>query len=495
VSEAFLLGIDIGTTTCRATVFDLEGREIAASYREMRVRYPRPLWAEIDPEDWWQATINCVRSITDRIGVDAHRIGGIGLSGLMHAPVLLDAAGNPITPAMLWMDQRCAPQVAALRQAFIEQGLNPDHAPATGLSAPKLRWLADTHPNVLARACTFVLPKDFVRFRMTGVAGTDPSDAGGTGMFDRVRGVWHEDIVRLVGVPRALLPAISTSASLAGCITADAAALTGLAAGTPVAMGGSDTLCSRLGAGGLGFDEICLYLGTAAWIVITGGPGEDGRPVPRAFGATSTTGAALRWVRDRLLESPSGDISASYDAMTDLAESAPPGAEGLFFLPHLMGERGPSQNPQARGALVGLTLRHGRAHIVRSVLEGTAFQLRRIVEARSGGQPPTIGVACGGATRSALWMHMLADVTGLTMRVPEAVEVGALGAAMLGGEAAGLLTVASAPARMVRFSRTYTPDPAAAARYDRRYIRFCRLDDLLTPWFLEEQGEDDEHDA
>ncbi|MGH7862978.1 MAG: FGGY family carbohydrate kinase, partial [Candidatus Dormibacteraceae bacterium] len=299
--DPYLLGIDLGTTTCRAALFDLDGHEVAAAYRELAVRYPRPRWAEIDPEEWWHATARVVRQALDRAAIDPARVAGVGLSGLMHAPVLLDAAGEPVAPSMLWLDQRCAPQAEALRRDFQARGLNPGYGASTGQSAPKLRWLAEVQPDVLARARRFMLPKDFIRFRLTGVDGTDPSDAGGTGLFDRTAGDWAWEIVELAKVPRALVPTVRPTAARAGGVTVDAARATGLVAGTTVAMGGADTFCTRLGVGGPGDGELCLYLGTAAWISQTGGAGRDGRLAIRHFGATSTTGAALRWTRDLFL--------------------------------------------------------------------------------------------------------------------------------------------------------------------------------------------------
>lgn len=489
MADTYLLGIDLGTTTCRAAIFDLNGNQVAAAYRETPVRYPRPLWAEVDPDEWWKSTTLVVRGALMSGRVAPEQIRGIGLSGLMHAPVLLDGNGQPVTPSMLWMDQRCAPQCDELRREAAALGLAPVPGFSTGQSAPKLRWLADAQPDTLTRARMLMLPKDFVRYRLTGVAGTDPSDAGGTGMFDRDAEDWNWDVARLVGVPRELMPAIRPSASLAGGVTARAAEETGLHEGTPVAIGGSDTLCTRLGIGPLGADEVCVYLGTAAWIAMTRPAGPEGRPAVRGFGATSTTGAALRWVRD-LLGVTAEAVSISYDTLTRQAADVPPGSEGLLFLPHLMGERGPTADPLARGALVGLTLRHGRPEVVRAVLEGTAFHLRRLIEARSAalwgpGSGPSVGVACGGAARSTLWMQLLSDVTHLTLRVPAVAEAGALGAAMLGGAAAGLLSIETAQSRMVRFARTHQPNPIDASRYDRLYTRYCALDDLLAPWFRE----------
>jgi xylulokinase len=489
----YLVGIDLGTTTCRCALFDPDGHEVAAVYREVRVDYPRPLWAEVDPDVWWRAVVEVVREAVGR--VDASRIAAVGLSGLMHAPVLLDAEQRPLAPAMLWMDQRCAAQSQAMNA---EAGDGERRAFATTVSAPKLRWLVESRPDLIARAGTFVLPKDYVRIRLTGVGGTDTSDAGGTGLWDRDGEAWLPEAVELARIPRSLLPETRPATALAGGVTAEAAAATGLPAGTPVAVGGSDVYCTRIAVGPLAEGEVCLYMGTAAWMAFL-----DAQSRPRGFGSTATTGAALRWARDLLAgnvaSSPAGGspaprapaggpaptaIGASYEQLLDGAESIEPGSEGLFFLPHLMGERGPTPEPLARGALIGLTLRHGRAHVARAVVEGTAFQIRRNFDERAP-SPVRGGVVAGGAAKSRLWMQTLVDVVGVALRVPATAESSVLGAAMLGGVAAGRFSLAEGQARMVRPGATFGPDAERSRRYDALYRRYCQLDAMLLPWFRE----------
>ncbi|HJZ46818.1 MAG TPA: FGGY family carbohydrate kinase, partial [Roseiflexaceae bacterium] len=368
----YIMGIDLGTTTCRCAIFDLYGTEIASAYRETAVRYPRPLWAEVDPESWWLSTIEVVRETLDRSCITPDQIAGVGLSGLMHAPVLLDGQGQPLVPAMLWMDQRCAAQCEAMsreQRALGASKTTERFSPAH--TAPKLRWLADTQPEVLACGRELLLPKDFVRYRLTSAICTDETDAGGTGLFDHERGQWDWDAVQLAHMPADILPPVRPSWAVAGRVTLEAARATGLAPGTLVAVGGGDTSCTLTGVGALAAGEVCIYLGTAAWIALVDGITQDGGPSVGSFGATATTGAALRWVRDLLANA--GGRSDSYDTLTQRAGEVPPGAEGLFFLPHLMGERGPQADPLARGALIGLTLRHSRSQMVRAILEGTAF--------------------------------------------------------------------------------------------------------------------------
>jgi xylulokinase len=481
-----LLGIDLGTTTCRAAIFDLFGNEVAFARRETPVAYPQPLWAEANPEIWWEGVCQVIREAVTAGPIPPDSIVGVGLSGLMHAPVLLDESGALVAPAMLWMDQRCAPQVEAIQRELRETAPVARLRVSSTVSAPKLRWLAEEQPAVLDRARHFILPKDFIRYRLTGRLGSEVTDAGGTGLFDRERNDWDWSVVEAARVPRRLLPALADPPTLAGWITADAARATGLAPGTPVAFGGCDTYCTRLGIGRLGPGEVCLYLGTAAVLSVVGGQRADGSATFRGFGVTATTGASLRWARD--LISPDDTTTAGYGKLTTLAAAVAPGAEGLFFLPHLMGERGPVHDPLARGALVGLTLRHGRPQVVRAVLEGTAFQLRRVLDAhladgRSLGHGLTAGVACGGAARSALWAQIIANVIGLVVRVPVVVEAAALGAAILGGVAAEVIRLDEAPARMVRLAHVIEPEPAAVATYNRLYADYCQLDELLAPWY------------
>jgi xylulokinase len=476
-SPPYLLGIDLGTTTCRCVAFDLAGREVADARCETPVSYPRPLWAESEPEQWWRCVVAMIRQVGARVRPE--QIAAVGLSGLMHAPVLLDESDRPLAPAMLWMDQRCAPQAAAMNA----EGAGGERPIATTVSAPKLRWLAETHPELLARARSVVLPKDYLRIRLTGVGGTDHSDAGGTGLFDRERETWVDGAVAASRLPRALLPAVRPAWALAGGVSAAAAAETGLRAGTPVAVGGSDVLCTRVAVGPLEEGEVCLYMGTAAWMAFAGPRGADGQVVTRGFGSTATTGAALRWTRD-LFGQPGAGAALSYEEVLAGADAVAEGAEGLIFLPHLMGERGPEPEPLARAAFVGLTLRHGRSHIARAVLEGTAFQIRRNFERRAPA-PVRGGVVAGGAARSQLWMQILVDVVDVGLRVPAQTEASVLGAALLGGVAAGLFTLEAGQAAMVHPGRLYQPDPSRARRYASLYERYCRLDGLLMPLLRE----------
>ncbi len=484
---AVLVGIDLGTTTARCVLFDERGREIRGVYREGTIDFPRPLWAEVPPERWWTNIARVVRETLD--GYDGP-IAGVGVSGLMHAPVLLDDAGAPVVPAQLWMDQRSAAQAAAINR---ERGIDP-HAAATGgaravqttVSAPKLRWLSECQPELFRRARHLMLPKDYIRFRLCGVVGTDRSDAGGTGLWDREREEWDWAAVDAARVPRSLVPDARDGGERAGSVTAEAAAVTGLPVGTPVAVGGSDVYCTRIAVGPMQPGDACNYMGTATWIAFVGEVKPDGTPVARSFGSTSTTGAALRWARDVLVgPGDPTDPGASYERFVAEAEPIEPGAEGLICIPHLMGERGPRAEPKARGAFIGLTLRHGRAHLIRALLEGTALQIRRLFDERGQGLVQR-AITAGGAARSPLWMQILADVTGVPILTPRVTETSVLGAAMLGGVAAGEFDLRTGMERMVQMGARYAADPERQKRYDALYAQYRELDEMLLPWYRKE---------
>ena len=477
MDEPCMLGLDVGTTTCRAIVVAESGRTVASATLEVASRFPEPVAAEIAPEDWWRCVIAVTRTALDRGRVEPGRIAGIGLSGLMHAPVLLDDAGNVIADAPLWMDQRCRSQSQRLMELAKEVGAEWADV-RTSVTACKLRWWAEMAPEVLNGARTVLLPKDFIRFRLTGVVATDHSDALGTGLMDPSCGEWHEGLARNAGVSPTILPPIRSSHEQGGRVTRAAAAATGLRAGTPVAIGGSDALCTRVGIGPLDAGSVLAYLGTAAWIAVSDGVDGSGYPIAHDRGATTATGAALRWMRDLVCARADAGDSWTYGDLVALAEAVTPGSDGLVFLPHLMGERGPVHDPSARGAWIGLTLHHRTDHLVRSVLEGTAFQLRRLLERNLPDHEGATAHCCGGVCRSPGWMQIIADVTGLTLRWPENVEAAALGAAVLGGKACGLIR-ADAAVEWNHAGGTVRPRSGLRSAYDAAYEAYCSLDNRL----------------
>jgi xylulokinase len=473
--DGVLLALDIGTTTTRALLFDLAGHPVAEAYREVDVAHPRPNWAEIDAQMCWRATLEVLEEIFDPGPYAPEDVLAVGLSGLLHALIPVDEAGNPLARAMLWMDQRCQPQADWLSREHEDLvcALTGRRSVSTTYSAPKLRWLVEHDPDLVDQTSKFLPMKDFIRLQLTGTVATDPSDAGGTMLYDRARADWSEALLEAIGVPLEKLPPIRPSTEVAGGITFAAAAMTGLIKGTPVVVGGGDTLCTRIGTHAEGTDRACLYLGTAAWMSV---------PQRRAgcFSATATTGATLRWLVDLFDPAPGATPALAYKTLLKKAASVDRGAQGLLFLPHLMGERGPKNNPQAKGVLFGLSLAHKQPEITRAVLEGCALHIRSILEHLTEEPLREIAVVGGGA-KSALWRGIIADVNGVTVMVPAVLEAGALGAAILAGVGIGVYDdVRSASCRLVRVAERREPDPSDKRFYDEVFSVYMDLEQRVT---------------
>lgn len=492
----YLLGIDQGTTTCRAVLYDLRGRVVAEAYREVYPHHPRPDWAEMEPEDWWRATVEVIREVLSPPRMEPPAIAAVGVSGLQHAMVPIDREGHPLARAMLWMDQRCAPQVEWMIKQHgevLRKVMGEGRQLTTTYSAPKLRWWRENHPELIEAAWKFLLPKDYLRYRLTGAVATDPSDAGGTFLYHPRKGDWAAEILEIVEVPEEKLPPIRQPMEIAGRVHAQAAEETGLAQGTPVAVGAGDVLSTLIGANANIPDRAYLYLGTAAWLSMSTYSRSFLATYERPamsdgsrhhFGAAATTGAALRWFGDLFLggRGPGVHSQLDYEALLAEAEGVEPGAEGVIFLPHLMGERA-TNDPQAKGVFFGLTLAHGRAHLLRAVLEGCAFLLRHIVDL-SGGAPPKELLALGGGAKSPLWLQIIADVMGLPVLVPRVVETGTLGAAILAGVGVGLYeSVEEASEQLVEIVSCHRPRAEHQVRYNALYSLYRELDELLTPYF------------
>lgn len=476
MKQGHLLSIDVGTTTGRVVLFDLDGRPVAEVYAEPRVYHPQPNWAEVDAEERWGCVVGMLRKMFQHFGIAPESILAIGLSGLMHAPIPLGYIGEPLARAMLWMDQRCQPQADWMMREHrgeIERAIGATWMSTTP-TAPKLRWIAEHVPDLMRQTRVFLLMKDFIRFRLTGDLSTDPSDAGGTSLYDQRSGDWSCAMLDLVGVPPEKMPPIRDSTHVAGGVSEEAARLTGLRAGTPVVVGGSDVRCTRIGANAEDSGRACLYMGTAAWIATP-------HRRPGAFGATATTGATLKWLVGLFGVGGQGAPAIAYDRLLQDAERAAPGAKGLIFLPHLMGERGPRPDPFAKGVFFGLSMAHGRAEVVRAVLEGCALHLRSILD----GLGPVDEMAIvGGGAKSPLWRQIIADATGVALLVPEVLEAGALGAAILAGVGVGVYpSVQDAAARLVRIVERRTPDGARHRLYTRIYQVYRELEERVAPLY------------
>ncbi len=459
-----LLGIDLGTTGVKAALFSAEdGHVLASAFIEYPLMHPQPGWAEQDPADWWNATITAIRTCLVggvRHNIQPQDVKGIGLSGQMHGVVLLDKDYQVLRPCIIWADQRSdaqcrwmTEQVGAAR--LIELVSNPA---LTGFSAPKLLWIRDNEPAVFNRASVMLLPKDYIRYRLTGTIAMEISDAAGTCLLDVKQGVWSREVLNAIDLEPSLLPPVVAADAVCGTITDEVAALTDLVAGTPVAGGGADNACGAVGNGVVQPGLALVSIGTSGVVLAyADAPRVDmSGPIPRVhtfnhavphawylMGVTQAAGLSLRWVRDniglpeRALERWTG--LDAYEFLMKEAETAPAGSDGLLFLPYLQGERTPHLDAYARGGWIGLIASHDRRHLIRAVLEGVAFSLKdcfTIIQEQ--GLPIEQVRTTGGGAKSPLWRQIIADVLGVELVTTNATEGPAFGAALLASVAGGV---------------------------------------------------------
>jgi xylulokinase len=481
-----LLGIDVGTTGAKAVLVEPGGGVLAVATTEYPLLTPRPGWTEQDPAAWWDACVASIHTVLERSGTKGHDVAAVGLTGQMHGLVALDGAGCVLRPAILWNDQRTAEECAWITEHLgagrvLELTGNPV---LTGFTAPKILWLRRREPEVYARTAHVLLPKDYVRYRLTGEMATDVSDASGTSLFD-VRGrSWSAEMLEALEIPTAWLPRVVESSSVTGAVTAEAAAATGLAAGTPVVGGAGDQAAQAVGTGIVREGLVSATIGTSGVVFAhtdAFASGAVGRlhvfchAIPgrwHIMGVMLSAGGSLRWLRDSLRHDAwRREGSDPYDLMAAEAAAVPSGAEGLIFLPYLTGERTPHADPLARGAFVGLTLRHGRGHLIRAVMEGVAMGLRDSLEiVRNVGLPVTQVRVSGGGARSPLWRQILADVFGTDVVTVTATEGAAYGAALLAGVGACVYpSVEAACDATIAVMERAAPTGDSAATYESLY--------------------------
>jgi xylulokinase len=435
------LGIDIGTGGTRALLVDERGAVRAGCtslHEDMRME--KPLWAEQRPENWWDAAVDAIRGVLAKAGIQGSEIRGIGLSGQMHGLVILDRNHQLIRPSLIWCDQRSQPQVDAVnakvgREKVLQFIANPV---LTGFTLPKLLWVRDNEPKNFERVRKMLLPKDYVRFRLTGDFASEVSDASGTAVFDVVNRRWSYEMMDALGLDRTLLPECYESSDVTGKITAEVAELTGLAAGTPVVGGGGDQASSAVGNGIVEEGIVSCTLGTSG-VVFAHMEKVAYDPAGRVhtfchavrnkwhvMGVTQGAGLSLQWFRNQLAP------GATYDSLTAEAAKSPAGAQGLFWLPYLMGERTPHLDATARGGWIGLTNSHTRADLIRSVIEGVSYSQRDCLDIIE-----ELGVAInsvrasGGGAQSAFWRGLLAGILNKRVVTLETQEGSAYGAALL----------------------------------------------------------------
>ena len=490
----YFLGIDTSTTSSKALLIDREGHVVAAASNPHTLQTPKSLWAEQDPHEWWEAVCSSIRMVLESTGIGGDRIAAIGLTGQMHGLILLDSAGRVLRPAILWNDQRTESQCQRIhqiigREKFIQITGN---VALTGFTAPKILWVKENEPDLFSQARHVLLPKDYVRQKLTGEYAMDKADGAGTVLFDLRRRDWSDEILAGLEIPRAWLPPTYEGTQFTGRVSVEAAALTGLSAGTPIAAGGGDQAAGAVGVGAVTPGIIGLTVGTSGVVFAATSSAliePEGRlhafchAVPgmwHLMGVMLSAAGSLQWFRDTL--APGID----FDELANEAESIPAGSEGLQFLPYLSGERTPHADPLARGAFIGLTLRHGRAHMTRAVLEGVAFGLRDIFQLiRDAGLGEIRQVrASGGGANSPLWRSIMSSVLGAELTTVNTSEAGAYGAALLAGVGAQAWTdVTAACTTCIHLTGSTPPDPAQAEAYERSYSVYRGLYPALKPSF------------
>jgi len=488
----YWLGIDIGTGGCRALLIDETGRvphACTAPHEDMRME--RPLWAEQRPENWWDAAREAIRAVLHQAGITGADIRGIGLSGQMHGLTLLDSDNNVIRPALIWCDQRSQAQVDAInakvgKKQVIEAIANPV---LTGFTLPKLLWVRDNEPRNYERVKKILLPKDYVRFRLTGEHASDVSDASGTALFDVVNRRWSTELAGRLGIDRSILPYVYESPDISGRVSEAGAAATGLKAGTPVMGGAGDQAASAVGNGIVEPGVVSCTIGTSGVVFAhTDKPtyDPDGRvhtfchALPGAWhvmGVTQGAGLSLQWFRNQFAP------GASYDELTAEAATAAECSQGLFWLPYLMGERTPHLDACARGGWIGLTAKHTRADMIRSILEGVCFSQKDCLDIIDEMGVPVHSIRLsGGGARSPFWRQMFADVFHKPVVTLESQEGSAYGAAVLALVGTGAYsTVVEACAATVRESDRLASRAYESQLYSRGHQVYKALYPTLKP--------------
>lgn len=490
-----LLGIDVATTGAKALLINETGVAIASARADYPLSMPQPLWSEQSPADWWNGVVTCVRQVLTQGNVDPAAVAAVGLTGQMHGLVLLDAAGEVLRPAILWNDQRTAAECAWITEKVgLQRLLALTGNPALpGFTAPKLLWVRRHEPAIYGRIAHVLLPKDYVRYRLTGGMATDLAGASGTLWLDVAGRRWSSEVLSALEVPADWLPPVYEGPQVTGTISPAAADEIGLPPGTPVVAGAGDQAAQAVGVGAVRPGVVALTLGTSGVIFApTDEPVIESQGRLHAFchavpgrwhlmGVMLSAGGSLRWYRDTVAP------RVAFDDLVAPVADVPAGSENLLFLPYLTGERTPHPDPLARGAFVGLTMRHTQAHLTRAVLEGVAFGLRDIVELlRTAGAGALMQVRIsGGGARSPQWQQIIADVLQTELVTVSTIEGAAYGAALLAGIGAGFWPNADAACTaVVQPTTRVSPQVGVAERYHALYNHYRRLYPALKPTFV-----------
>jgi xylulokinase len=489
----YFVGIDVSTTASKALAIDERGTVIASHGAPHELSTPRPLWSEQDPREWWQATCISLQAVLQQVGADD--VAAVGLTGQMHGLTMLGANNQILRPAILWNDQRTAAQCAAITQQMGAEWLyrHIGSLMLPGFTAPKIVWVREHEPEIFQQTAHILLPKDYVRFLLTGTYVTDVSDGSGIALMDIGRRTWSDELLAALEIPRAILPDLCEGPEICAHVSAAGAAATGLRQGTPVVGGAGDQPATAIGSGILQRGQTSITVGTSG-VVFTANdqyqPEPDGRlhtfchAVPGYWfhmGVMLSAAGGMRWLHDAIA------AGRSYEELSDLAASVPRGADGLVFVPYLTGERHPHPDPLARGAFVGLTLRSGLGQLVRAVMEGVAFGLRDNLELlNSLGVAPSTAALSGGASKSPIWRQILTDIAGIPLYSINSSEGAALGAAILAAVGAGAWPdVPSACGDLIRAVDVSEPNAEGVAAYERLYPIFRQLYPALRQSFAD----------
>ena len=490
----YLIGIDSSTTATKALLIDEQGDVVAVAATEYAFETPHPLWSEQSPALWWHGTVQSIRQVLSKAGVNGKQVAAVGLTGQMHGLVLLDEAGEVLRPAILWNDQRTGAQCDAIRQRLGKSRLVEitGNDALTGFTAPKILWVQETEPEVWQQARHILLPKDYVRYKLTGAYACDVADGAGTILFDLKARTWSPEVLAALGIAPEMLPTTHEGPAVTGYLSHEAAAATGLPLGLPVIAGGGDQAAGAVGVGAVQSGIVSLALGTSGVVfATTDGPfvEPDGRlhafchSVPNRWhlmGVMLSAAGSLRWYRDTFAP------SVTFDDLLAPAADVAPGCDGLLYLPYLTGERTPYPDPLARGAFVGLTVRHSLPHLTRAVLEGVAFGLRDSFELiKSAGKVDVRQVrVAGGGAKSPLWRQILADIFDAELVTVNTTEGAAYGAALLAGVGAGIWPdVDAATRRTIHVTGSTLPQSPAVEIYERQYQVYRGLYPALKPTF------------
>ena len=478
-----MLGVDIGTSSLKTALFDTDGKPVASAYFDYTVDYPKQGWAEQNPDKWWEAACCAIKQMLETQSIDPSRVCGLGLAGQSWSAIAVDKEGRALCPTPIWMDTRASGECAELKQKIGKNAIfdlcgNPMQPSYT---LPKIIWYKKNLPEVFNNTWKILQSNSYIAYKMTGVFSQDISQSYGLHLFDMKKGIWDADMARSMGISLSLLPDIVPCHEIIGSITAYAAKQTGLKEGTPVVAGGLDAACGTLGAGVVNNGQTQEQGGQAGGMSICMDECKSHPKLILSFhvapgkwllqGGTVGGAGAMKWLKDNVLS------DLSYKMMDELALSVNPGSDGLVFLPYMSGERSPIWNPKAKGVLYGLDYAKSKNHIIRAVMEGTAYSLRHNLDAANeSGAYVTEMNAMGGAANSSIWMQIKADITQKTINTVPADTATTMGAAILAGMGIGVWrSFEEAVNTTIKITGTYKPNPNNIEVYEKRYNEYLKL--------------------